>query len=323
MIPRNCKRLAEVDFPIAAVSRHAAREKSIRHGHPSTLHLWWARRPLAACRAMLIALLLPDPLDSLCPSDFKEKARDLLRGVLGRTGRSDESLREALLRFIGEFANWDNSANKTFLEIGRGLVQAAYPNERPLVVDPFAGGGSIPLEALRLGCETFASDLNPVACLILKSLLEDIPRCGPDLADDLRRVGKEIKAAAEMELIQFYPSDPDGARPIAYLWRALSVVSPLAAVRKFRLSVLCGFLRNQTEDGHFDPKSLVIPAIPRASNLKSSSPRTRRTYPPAPWRGRKLHASHATRFFRLIAYGHNSLPSMGERTFCLTRKGTE
>jgi putative DNA methylase len=92
------------------------------------------------------------------------------------------------------------------------LVKAASGEEPPLVVDPFAGGGSIPLEALRLGCDAFASDLNPVACLILKVMLEDIPRHGPELADELRRVGAEIKAAAEKELAEFYPPDPDGAR---------------------------------------------------------------------------------------------------------------
>ena len=102
--------------------------------------------------------------------------------------------------------------------VGQGLVKAAHPEETPLVVDPFAGGGSIPLEALRLGCETFASDLNPVACLILKVMLEDIPRHGPTLAEELRRVGKEIKGAAEKELAEFYPSDSDGSKPIAYLW---------------------------------------------------------------------------------------------------------
>ena len=78
MIPKDCKRLAEVDFPIAEVSRHAAREKSIRHGHPSTLHLWWARRPLASSRAVLMALLLPDPADSNCPEAFKVEARRVL-----------------------------------------------------------------------------------------------------------------------------------------------------------------------------------------------------------------------------------------------------
>jgi adenine-specific DNA methylase len=178
MIPKECKRLAEVDFPIATVSRHAAREKSIRHGHPSTLHLWWAWRPLASCRAMLLALLLPDPADPQCPKDFKQKARELLPRVQGKTGPKDEDLRRALLQFIGDFANWDVASNPTWLEVGRGLIRAAHPGEPPLVVDPFAGGGSIPLEALRLGCEAFASDLNPVACLILKVLLEDIPRHG-------------------------------------------------------------------------------------------------------------------------------------------------
>jgi putative DNA methylase len=218
LIPRECKRLGEVDFPIAVVSKHAAREKSIRHGHPSTLHLWWARRPLASCRAMLLALLLPDPCDPHCPEDFKAKAREFLRPMPGRLGNSDEDLREALLRFIGDFANWDNAASAAFLEAGRGLVKAAHPEETPLVVDPFAGGGSIPLEALRLGCDAFASDLNPVACLILKTVLEDIPRFGPGLADELRRSGSEIKALAEKELAAFYPPDPDGSRPIAYLW---------------------------------------------------------------------------------------------------------
>ena len=95
------------------------------------------------------------------------------------------------------------------------------------MVDPFAGGGSIPLEALRLGCEAFASDLNPVACLILKVMLEDIPRHGPELAEELRRVGGKIKKQAEKELAEFYPKDEDGATPIAYLWaRTVRCESP-------------------------------------------------------------------------------------------------
>ena len=218
MIPKECKRLAEVDFPIAEVSKHAVREKSIRHGHPLTLHLWWARRPLASCRAVLMALLLPDPCDPHCPKAFKGQARGLLPAVVGPVGRKDEDLRAKLLKFIADFANWDNAANPAHLDLGRALVKAAHGEEPPLVVDPFAGGGSIPLEALRLGCEAFASDLNPVACLILKVMLEDIPRHGPGLADELRRVGAEIKAKAEKELAELYPTDPEGATPIAYLW---------------------------------------------------------------------------------------------------------
>lgn len=232
MIQKECKRLAEVDFPIAVVSKHASREKSIRHGHPSTLHLWWARRPLAACRAMLLALLLPDPCEEDCPNKFKEEARELLAEIPGETKKlaaseSDEDLRRALLKFIGDFANWDLSSNRDYLEAARGLVKAAHGQEPPLVVDPFAGGGSIPLEALRLGCDAFASDLNPVACLILKTMLEDIPRHGPGLADELRKIGTAIKQAAEKELAEFYPADPDGAKPIAYLWaRTVRCESP-------------------------------------------------------------------------------------------------
>lgn len=218
MIPRECKRLAEVDFPIAAVSRHAVREKSIRHGHPSTLHLWWARRPLASSRAVLLALLLPDPCDAHCPEEFKDAARRILPTVGCGRGDDDSDIRRGLLKFIADFANWDNSKNQTWLDAGRALVKAAHHEEPPLVVDPFAGGGSIPLEALRLGCEAFASDLNPVACLILKVMLEDIPRHGPELADELRETGAEIKRRAERELADLYPADPDGATPIAYLW---------------------------------------------------------------------------------------------------------
>ena len=224
MIPKDCKRLAEVDFPIAEVSKHAAREKSIRHGHPSTLHLWWARRPLASSRAVLMALLLPDPCDEHCPEAFKSKAREILLTMQARPSgwdtaiQTDEELRKILLKFIADFANWDNAANDEYLETGRALVKAAHGEEPPLVVDPFAGGGSIPLEALRLGCEAFASDLNPVACLILKVMLEDIPRHGPGLAEELREVGGEIKRQAERELADLYPKDRDGATPIAYLW---------------------------------------------------------------------------------------------------------
>ena len=216
-IPRECKRLAEVDFPIAVVSRHAVREKSIRQGHPSTLHLWWARRPLASSRAVLLALLLPDPCDGRCPEPFKQQARQIL-GAVRQPPKNDAELRKTLLWFIGAFANWDMAAHPTYLEVGRSLVRAAHGKEPPLVVDPFAGGGSISLEALRLDCEAFASDLNPVACLILKVMLENIPRHGPGLGDELRRLGAEIKATAEKELTDLYPADADGATPIAYLW---------------------------------------------------------------------------------------------------------
>lgn len=217
MIPKECKRLIEVDFPIAEVSKQSAREKSIRHGHPSTLHLWWARRPLAACRSVLMGLLLPDPCDEACPTEFKEQAYTLLKKRYALR-KNDETLREYLLKFIAEFSNWDNSTSPLHLDIGRGLVKAAQGDEPPLVVDPFAGGGSIPIEALRVGCDAFATDLNPVACLINKVLLEDIPGHGTELSNELRRVGAKIKAEVDKDVAELYPPDADKSRPIAYLW---------------------------------------------------------------------------------------------------------
>ena len=143
VIPRNCKRLAEVGFPIAEVSRQAVREKSIRRGHPSTLHLWWARRPLASSRAILMALLLPDPCDAQCPKMFKEEARHILISMYGRlpgeasTIKRDEGLQRMMLKFIADFANWDNAAKPKYLKTGQALVRAAHPDKVPLVVGSF------------------------------------------------------------------------------------------------------------------------------------------------------------------------------------------
>ncbi|MEW6459454.1 MAG: DUF1156 domain-containing protein, partial [Bacillota bacterium] len=239
------KRLIEVDLPIRRISTHARREKSIRHGHISTLHIWWARRPLAACRAVILAALWPDPADPHCPPAFREEVRRRMlawaRDCIAKT--SPESyrrlmtvrnnpavlddpveLRKVLLDFIADFASWDNSTDQDYLETSRALVRTAHealggePGTRPLVVDPFAGGGSIPLEALRVGADAFASDLNPVAVLLNKVVLEYIPRYGQQLADEVRRWGNWIKEQAERELAEFYPRDPNGATPIAYLW---------------------------------------------------------------------------------------------------------
>ena len=170
------------------------------------MHLWWARRPLASSRAMLLALLLPDPADPACPTPFKADARAALQNLPnmgGTRGTDDLRLRDALLRFIGDCADWNRSADMIYLTAARALIHAAHGEDTPLVVDPFAGGGSIPLEALRLGCDVYASDLNPVACLILKTMLEDVPRHGPGLAEKVRVAGAEIRAAAERELGRF------------------------------------------------------------------------------------------------------------------------
>jgi putative DNA methylase len=258
------KRLIEVDLPIRRISAHSRREKSIRHGHISTLHIWWARRPLAACRAVICAALWPDPVDvtekdvvaarkdgralqpNVCPPAFRKKAkqemlawtsfeRQMLLSEESRVrfdaarkepARFDDALelRGALLDFIADFSNWDNSIVPEYLATARALTQSAHealggtPGTRPLIVDPFAGGGSIPLEALRVGADAFASDLNPVAVLLNKVVLEYIPKYGQRLADEVRKWGEWIKREAEKELAVFYPKDPDGATPIAYLW---------------------------------------------------------------------------------------------------------
>ena len=240
MIPNECKRLAEVDFPIGTVSRHSSKEKSIRSRHSSTFHLWWARRPLAACRSVLLALLLPDPCDENCPETFRADARRILSQVQGTPGSGAEDLRKALLRFIGDFADWNNAEKSVYLSVARSLVRAAYGNERPLVVDPFSGGGSIPLEALRVGCDAFASDLNPVACLVLRAMLEDIPRYGVELAEKLTTLAASLQRTAAVELSRLFPAEVDGGQPIAYLW-ARSVVCDtcgcdLPLVRSFWLS---------------------------------------------------------------------------------------
>ena len=328
MIPRECRRLAEVDFPIAAVSRHAAREKSIRHGHPSTLHLWWARRPLASSRAVLLALLLPDPGDPACPAAFRRAAARQIRELAEHlvTTKSGSALlsadlksdlgspkpdrklkaereadrraklwagiaetrrwtplqvRSALLHLLAHGSAWEWSGAEPVLTACRNLVQAAHADDAPLVVDPFAGGGSIPLEALRLGCEAFASDLNPVACLILKVMLEDIPRRGPGLADELRRVGGEIKAAAEKELADLYPPDPDGATPIAYLWaRTVRCEAPRcgAEIPLLRSFWLCKKAKRRRA---LQPKVVRNPGGGGQSSFRCSSQPPTGTYGPA------------------------------------------
>ncbi len=275
MPDRYPKRLIEVDLPIRRISDHARREKSIRHGHISTLHIWWARRPLAACRAVLCAALWPDPVDEHCPRAFQliaadrmwrwareERARisagsaatfDAVRGHTSAWALTQHphALRQALLDFIADFANWDSSTVPAFLETARVLTAAAHyglsadaanagfvesmderawskaitnlrskiaEHPRPLVVDPFAGGGAIPLEALRIGADAFASDLNPIPVVLNKVALEYIPKFGRKLGEDLRKSGAWIQSEAVKRLAEFYPQDENGATPIAYLW---------------------------------------------------------------------------------------------------------
>src|SRR5438094_9190375 len=155
------KKLIEVALPLAKINEEAAREKSIRHGHPSTLHLWWARRPLAACRAVLFAQLVDDP--SSHPEQFP-------------TEEAQERERQRLFGIMEELVKWENSTNEQVLERARAEIRRSCGGNPPSVLDPFCGGGSIPLEAQRLGLEAHASDLNPVAVLITKALIAIPPK---------------------------------------------------------------------------------------------------------------------------------------------------
>jgi putative DNA methylase len=198
------KRLIEADFPLREVSEHSAREKNIRHGHISTLHIWWARRPLAASRTTALAALVPDSPDQ----------------------------REQLLSLIAQLAPWEvvsrnDAGGQHLLGRARELIRQAYSGRAPKVLDPFAGGGSIPLEALRLGCETYALDYNPVAVLILKAVLEFPQRYGQKLLEGVITWGIWVMEKARQELDCFYPADPDGSVPVGYIWaRTLPCQNP-------------------------------------------------------------------------------------------------
>jgi putative DNA methylase len=198
------KRLIEADFPLREVSEHSAREKNIRHGHISTLHIWWARRPLAASRTTALAALIPDSPDQ----------------------------REQLLSLIAQLAPWEvvsrnDAGGQHLLGRARELIRQAYSGRAPKVLDPFAGGGSIPLEALRLGCETYVLDYNPVAVLILKAVLEFPQRYGQKLLEGVITWGIWVMEKARQELDCFYPADPDGSIPVGYIWaRTLPCQNP-------------------------------------------------------------------------------------------------
>lgn len=193
------KRLIEVALPIKEISAESVRDKSLRHGHISTLHLWWARRPLAASRAIVFASLVPDPDDPECPKEFKDKVNELLcKDMVYLPYRQEDTLRNRLLTFIARWSlkknefdegksteapetkemlsdrslvKWESSINPEILRIARELIYSAY-GYVPTVLDPFAGGGAIPLEAVRLGCNVIANDYNPVAHLIERCTFE-------------------------------------------------------------------------------------------------------------------------------------------------------
>lgn len=245
------KKLIEVAIPLEAINEASAREKSIRHGHPSTLHLWWARRPLAACRAVLFAQLVDDP--SSHPDKFP-------------THEDQEGERKRLFAIIEKLVKWENSTNEEVLEEARAEIRKSCGGELPPVYDPFSGGGSIPLEAQRLGLPAYGSDLNPVAVMIGKAMIEippkfkDMPPIHPGakdrqfyrnaegLAEDVKYYGEWMREKAWERIGHLYPQvdlpkEHGGGKGtvIAWIW-ARTVASPDPAFGGAHVPLVSSFL---------------------------------------------------------------------------------
>ena len=248
-VPR--KKLIEVAIPLEAINAASAREKSIRHGHPSTLHLWWARRPLAACRAVLFAQLVDDP--SGHPDKFPTK------------DAVDEE-RKRLFDIIEELVIWENSTNEAVLERARAEIRKSCGVDLPPVYDPFSGGGSIPLEAQRLGLPAHGSDLNPVAVMIGKAMIEIPPkfkdrepvhpgtrdrnhyRNAEGLAEDVKHYGEWMRERAFERIGHLYPQvdlpkEHGGGKAtvIAWIW-SRTVPSPDPAFGDVQVPIASSFL---------------------------------------------------------------------------------
>ena len=230
-------KLIEVALPLEDINRESAREKSIRHGHPSTLHLWWARRPLAACRAVLFAQLVDDP--SAHPDKFPTEEDQAVE-------------RKRLHDIISRLVVWENIHDEQLLHEAHEEILKSTGGNPPPILDPFAGGGSIPLEAQRLGLEAHASDLNPVAVLINKALIEILPKWAghkpvfpgaaeerlswpgtTGLAEDVHRYGKWMRDEAEKRIGHLYPKvnvGGVGCTVIAWIWaRTVTCPNPACA----------------------------------------------------------------------------------------------
>jgi putative DNA methylase len=224
------RKLIEVALPLEAINRESAREKSIRHGHPSTLHLWWARRPLAAARAVLFAQLVDDP--SSRPEEFP-------------TEELQRKERERLHSIIERLVVWENVQDESLMAEAYEEIRKSNGDEPPPVLDPFAGGGTIPLEAKRLGLDAMANDLNPLPVLINTVMLELVDRFDATtpitgglpqrpqhaLSEDLRSYAELLERQVEKRVGELYPRTPDGSVPLVYFWaRAVTCPNPACGV---------------------------------------------------------------------------------------------
>ena len=264
------KKLIEVALPLDAINAASAREKSIRHGHPSTLHLWWARRPLAAARAVLFAQMVDDP--SSRPELFPTEA-------------DQDRERTRLFGIIEELVKWENTTNETVLETAREEIRKSWrrtcednryhphaakifdPNNLPAFHDPFAGGGSIPLEAQRLGLEAHASDLNPVAVLINKAMIEIPPRfagkspVNPEVRSGKGSVGAAWRGAAGLaEDVRYYGKwmREEAKKRIGHLYPKVKVTDEMA--------------RERPDLKQYEGKELTVIAWLWARTVKSPNP---------------------------------------------------
>src|SRR5256712_2002360 len=217
------KKLIEVALPLDAINTASAREKSIRHGHPSTLHLWWSRKPLATCRAVLFASLVDDP--SAHPEEFP-------------TEQDQDRERLRLFQLMEQLITWENSSNQEILAKARVEILKSTDGNPPPVLDPFCGGGSIPLEAQRLGLQAHRSDLNPVAVLISKALIEIPPKftgCAPvNPYKDKRLVETEWQGARGLaEDVRYYGQwmRDEAAKRIGHLYPKVEVTAEMAKER--------------------------------------------------------------------------------------------
>jgi Adenine-specific DNA methylase containing a Zn-ribbon len=302
------KKLIEVALPLEEINAAAAREKSIRHGHPSTLHLWWARRPLASCRAVLFASIIDDPEQDGVPQPLLDRIDRLPIPHQYRPewkGLSEaEQRRKKLFGFIAKLVTWEASNDPETLATARELIHAATDGNPPPVLDPFAGGGSIPLEAQRLGLEAHASDLNPVAVLINKAQIEIPPKFagqppvnpaargagGKDLhlwqgaqglAEDVRYYGQWMRDEAEKRIGHLYPKAKlpkeyggGEATVIAWIW-ARTVKSPNPAARGAHVPLVRSFALS-TKKGK---EAWVEPVVDAATMTYRFEVRTAQTHP--------------------------------------------
>lgn len=264
------KKLIEVAIPLEAINAASAREKSIRHGHPSTLHLWWARRPLAACRAVLFAQLVDDPSSN--PEEFP-------------TPEAQETERKRLFKIIEDLVIWENSTNEEVLERARAEIRKSCGGVLPPVYDPFSGGGSIPLEAQRLGLPAHGSDLNPVAVMIGKAMIEIPPkfknmppvhpgikerqfyRNAEGLAEDVKYYGEWMREKALERIGHIYPqvelpSEFGGGRAsvVAWIW-ARGVPSPNPAFAHGITPLVNSYILSTKANRH----TVVRPVVNKAS----------------------------------------------------------